>query len=239
VIPITDAVRTRTFPFVNIAIIIACTLVFFYEVSISAADLDRFFYDYAVVPSELYDWWKSPSSVGEPLTVFSAAFLHGGWLHLGGNMLFLWVFGDNVEDALGHIKYAGFYLIAAAVASATQVAFDTSSVVPVVGASGAIAGVLAGYLVLYPRATVGIVIPFLFFLGALPVPAFVLIIFWFLMQLFAGVAEIGNTATSSGIAVWAHIGGFLAGLAIMLLARPFIPRRSLSTVRTRGPIKLW
>jgi membrane associated rhomboid family serine protease len=154
-------------------------------------------------------------------------------------MLFLWVFGDNVEDALGHIKYAGFYLIAAAVASATQVAFDTSSVVPVVGTSGAIAGVLAGYLVLYPRATVGIVIPFLFFLGPLPVPAFVLIIFWFLMQLFTGVAEIGNTATSSGIAVWAHIGGFLAGLAIMLAARPFIPRRSLSTVRTRGPIKLW
>ena len=238
-IPVTDAVRARTFPFVNIAIIIASTLVFIYEVSISAAALDRFFFDYAVVPAELYDWWKSPSGVSEPLTVSSAAFLHGGWLHLGGNMLFLWVFGDNVEDALGHFRYAAFYLIAAAVASATQVAFDTDSIVPVVGASGAIAGVLAGYLVLYPRATVGIVIPFLFFLGALPVPAFVLIIFWFLMQLFTGFAEIGNTAASSGIAVWAHIGGFIAGLTIMLAARPFIPRRSLSQVRTRGQVKLW
>ena len=232
-IPVTDAVRARTFPFVNIAIIIACTLVFIYEVSISAASLDRFFNDYAVVPSQLYDWWKSPSGVGEPLTVFSAAFLHGGWLHLGGNMLFLWVFGDNVEDALGHFRYAAFYLVSAAGAAAAQVAFDTSSVVPMVGASGAIAGVLAGYLVLYPRVRVGIVIPFLFFLGALPVPAFVLIIFWFLMQLFTGVAEIGNTSASSGVAVWAHVGGFLTGLAIMLVARPFIPRRSLSQVRAR------
>jgi membrane associated rhomboid family serine protease len=239
VIPVTDAVRTRTFPYVNIAIIVACTLVFIYEVSISAADLDRFLNDYAVIPRDLYAWWQSPSGVNEPLTAFTAAFLHGGWLHLGGNMLFLWVFGDNVEDALGHVKYAAFYLVAAAVASATQVAFDTSSVVPVVGASGAIAGVLAGYLVLYPRAKVRVVIPVLFFLGAWPIPAFVLIIIWFLMQLFAGVAEIGNTAASSGIAVWAHIGGFLAGLAIMLVARPFIPRRSLSTMRTRGPVKMW
>jgi membrane associated rhomboid family serine protease len=154
-------------------------------------------------------------------------------------MIFLWVFGDNVEDALGHVKYGAFYLLAAAAAAATQVAFDTGSAIPLVGASGAIAGVLAAYLVLYPRATVGVVIPILFFLGAIPIPAFVLIIFWFLMQLFSGVAEIGNTSAASGVAVWAHVGGFLTGLVVVLLARPFIPRRSLSQVRTRGPVKLW
>lgn len=238
-IPVTDTVRAKTFPYVNISIIVACTLVFVYELTLSARDLDIFFADYAVVPAQLYDWWKSPSGLSEPVTVFTSAFLHGGWLHLGGNMLFLWVFGDNVEDALGHVRYALFYLFAAAVASATQVAFDTNSLVPVVGASGAIAGVLAGYLVLYPSARVGIVIPLLFFLGALPIPAWVLIAFWFGMQLFTGVASIGDTSASEGIAVWAHVGGFVAGLVVMLVARPFIPRRSLSRVSTRGPVRMW
>jgi membrane associated rhomboid family serine protease len=120
-----------------------------------------------------------------------------------------------------------------------QVAVDPHSTIPMVGASGAIAGVLGGYLVLYPRATVGVVIPLLFFLGAFPIPAFVLIIFWFLMQLFTGIAEIGSTSASSGVAVWAHVGGFAAGLAIVLVARPFIPRKSLSQVKTRGPVKMW
>jgi membrane associated rhomboid family serine protease len=239
VIPVTDEVRSRTFPFVNVSIIVLCVLVFVYELTLNASDLDAFFNDYAVVPRQLYDWWKSPDGMAEPLTVFTAAFLHGGWLHLGGNMLFLWVFGDNVEDALGHARYALFYLGAAAVASVTQVAIDKDSIVPVVGASGAIAGVLAGYLVLYPKARVGIVIPLLFFLGAIPIPAFVLIILWFGLQLFSGIASIGDTSASEGVAVWAHVGGFLAGLLIMLAARPFIPRRSLSRMPSRGRVRMW
>ena len=172
--------------------------------------------------------------------MFTAAFLHGGWLHLGGNMLFLWVFGDNVEDALGHVKYAAFYLVAAAGAAAAQVAFDTSSIVPMVGASGAIAGVLGGYLVLYPRARVGIVIPFLFFLGALPMPAFVLIIFWFLMQLFTGVAEIGNTSASSGrrrLGARRRLPDRPGDHARRSPVHP--ATRSLSQVRSAGPVKLW
>jgi membrane associated rhomboid family serine protease len=239
VIPVTDTVSARRFPFVNVSIIIACTLVFIYELTLNAFDLERFFNDYAVIPDHLYEWWRSPSGLRTPSTVITAAFLHGGWLHLGGNMIFLWVFGDNVEDALGHIQYAAFYLVAAAAAAAMQVAVDPHSTIPMVGASGAIAGVLGGYLVLYPRATVGVVIPLLFFLGAFPIPAFVLIIFWFLMQLFTGIAEIGSTSASSGVAVWAHVGGFAAGLAIVLVARPFIPRKSLSQVKTRGPVKMW
>lgn len=237
-IPVTDAIRSRTFPFVNIAIIVACILVFVYELSLSPVDLDAFFNDWAVQPNELYAWWKDPEGIGEPATVFTAAFLHGGWLHLGGNMLFLWVFGDNVEDALGHIPYALFYLASAAGAAIVEVAFDTNSVIPVVGASGAIAGVLAGYLVLYPKARVGIVIPLLFFLGAVPIPAFVLIGFWFALQLLTGVMTIGDTSVSQGVAVWAHVGGFVTGLVIMLCARPFIPRKALSTYK-RGPVSMW
>jgi membrane associated rhomboid family serine protease len=106
VIPVTDAIASRRFPFVNVAIIVTCILVFLYELSLSTPDLDRFFDDYAVVPRQLNGWWKSPEGADEPITVFTAAFLHGGWLHLGGNMLFLWVFGDNVEDALGPVMYA-------------------------------------------------------------------------------------------------------------------------------------
>jgi membrane associated rhomboid family serine protease len=164
----------------------------------------------------------------------TAAFLHGGWLHLAGNMVFLWVFGDNVEDALGHVQYAAFYVVSAIGAAFLQVAVDPHSTVPMLGASGAIAGVLAGYLILYPRATVGVLLlPFF----VLPIPAFALIAIWFALQLFTGVAEIGNTSASSGIAVWAHVGGFLTGLALMLIARPFIPARSLS--RKRGPVRMW
>src|SRR5207244_5921028 len=134
-------------------------------------------------------------------------FVHAGWLHLIGNMLYLWVFGDNVEDALGHAKYLLFYLIAAAGAVALQVAVGTNEVVPMVGASGAIAGVLGAYLVLYPSARVGTVIPPFFW--AIPVPAFVLIGLWFVMNVFSGVATLGNDtlAQQQGVAFFAHIGG--------------------------------
>jgi membrane associated rhomboid family serine protease len=146
-------------------------------------------------------------------------FVHGGWLHLIGNMLFLWVFGDNVEDALGHVRYLLFYLLAGAAAAALQVYVDQDSLVPMVGASGAIAGVLGAYLVLYPRATVAAVIPLLWFFGAFPVPAWVLIIFWFFLQLLNGVATLGAGDVTQGVAFWAHIGGFVAGFALVWLLR--------------------
>jgi membrane associated rhomboid family serine protease len=233
-IPVSDSVQTRRFPFVNITIILACIAVFIYELTLSAAALDDFFRDYAIVPGQLSDWTREPSGWEEPATVITAAFLHGGWLHLAGNLIFLWVFGDNVEDALGHVPYVVFYALCAAGAAALQVATDTSALIPVLGASGAIAGVLGAYLVLYPRAAVIVVIPFLFFLP-LPVPAFLLIGMWFILQLFAGVATIGSGQVSE-VAVWAHVGGFLTGLALMLLLRPFIPKRPLSR-RPAGGLK--
>src|SRR3970282_1768053 len=152
----------------------------------------------------------------EPSRVFASMFLHGGWLHLIGNMLFLWVFGDNVEDAMGHARYLLFYLLAGVGAAALQVFVDHDSLTPMVAASGAIAGVLGAYLVLYPRATVAVLIPWLWFFGAFPVPAAFLIVFWFLLQLLNGVASLGTaTGVTEGVAVWAHVGGFITGLVLV------------------------
>jgi membrane associated rhomboid family serine protease len=223
-IPVSDAVRSRTFPFVNIALILACIAVFIYELTLSDVRLQQLFIDHGAIPAEISDWAANPSGLREPATVFTSAFLHGGWLHLAGNMLFLWVFGDNVEDALGHIPYLLFYLLAAVAAVALEVFVQPNAVIPMVGASGAIAGVLGAYLVLYPRATVSVLVPIFFFIP-FPIPAFVLIGFWFLLQLFSGIASIGGGAVAEqSVAFWAHVGGFTAGFAILLALRPFIRR---------------
>ena len=217
--PVSDEPEARSVPFVNVAIIIACVLVFLYELNLSMSQVNRFFFDYGVVPRQLDRWLQHPSGLEEPATIITSAFVHGGFLHLGGNMLYLWVFGDNVEDALGHLLYALFYVAAAVGAVALQVAIDTNSVVPMVGASGAISGVMGGYFVLYPTARVNVL--FGFFL--LPVPAVFLIGFWFGLQLLSGVATFGTAqGASEGVAVWAHVGGFITGLAIVLALRPFI-----------------
>lgn len=218
-IPVSDEPKTRIFPFVNLAIIVACVLVFIYELTLSAADINRFFIDYGVVPNEINDWLKNPSGLEEPLTVITSAFVHGGFLHLGGNMLYLWVFGDNIEDALGHVLYVLFYVACAIGAVALQVAVDTNEIIPMVGASGAISGVMGGYFVLFPTARVDALFVFFIF----PVPAFVLIGFWIGLQLLTGIATIGAAeGASEGVAVWAHVGGFITGLVIVLAMRPFI-----------------
>ena len=230
-IPIGDSTRRRTTPYVNVGIIIACVLVFLYELSLSTIDVGRFFQDWGVVPVQLVDWLESPSVVEEPSTVVTSMFIHGGWLHLIGNMLFLWVFGDNVEDAMGHGRYLVFYLLAGLAATTLQVFIDQESLIPMVGASGAIAGVLGAYLVLYPRATVSVLIPWLWFFGVFPVPAAFLIVFWFLLQLLSGVASLGAAAgVTEGIAFWAHVGGFIAGVVLVGAFRRQKPRRRPPTV---------
>jgi membrane associated rhomboid family serine protease len=228
-IPVGDSTRRRITPYVNVGLIVASVLVFVYELSLDGVDVNRLFVDWGVIPFQLVDWLESPSGIEEPATVVTAMFIHGGWLHLIGNMLFLWVFGDNVEDAMGHGRYLLFYLLAGVGAVALQVFVDPDSHVPMVGASGAIAGVLGAYLVLYPRARVTVVIPWLWFFGAFPVPAAFLIVFWFLLQLLNGVAAIGTaTGVTQGIAFWAHVGGFLVGLALVWVFRR--PQRRPPTV---------
>ena len=233
-IPVRDSVRARTFPYVNIALIVANVAFFLYTLSLGQADINRFLRDWGVIPVQIIDWLEAPSggNIEEFFTPITSMFLHGGWFHLIGNMIFLWVFGDNVEDALGHLRYLIFYLLGGIGAVALQVFVDQDGVIPMVGASGAIAAVLGGYLVLYPRATIAVLIPLLWFLGTFPVPAMFLIGLWFFLQLFNGLASIGTAVgVTSGIAYWAHVGGFLAGL---LLIWTFRPKRRSIVVRYRG-----
>jgi membrane associated rhomboid family serine protease len=225
-IPVGDSIRSRTFPFVNLAIIIANFLVFFYELSLGN-EVNSFLVDWGVIPRIITDYFDHSGDYPYRVlfTPITAMFIHGGWFHILGNMLFLWVFGDNVEDAIGHVSYLFFYLLAGIAAATAQIWVDTGSGVPMVGASGAIAGVLGAYVVLYPRATVAAVIfPFVFW--ALPIPAFVLIGLWFFLQLLNGAASVGTAVgASEGVAWWAHIGGFLAGLLLVWAFRGEQPRR--------------
>jgi membrane associated rhomboid family serine protease len=226
-LPVADSVRSRTFPYVNLAIIIANFLVFFYELSLGN-EVNSFLRDWGAVPRFVTDYFDNSSDYPYRVlfTPITAMFIHGGWLHILGNMLFLWVFGDNVEDAIGHVSYLFFYLLAGIAAAAVQILVDTGSGVPMVGASGAIAGVLGAYVVLYPRATIAaIIFPFVFWV--LPIPAFVLIGLWFFLQLLYGAAAIGTAVgASEGVAWWAHIGGFLAGLLLVWAFRGRRPTRS-------------
>jgi len=149
-------------------------------------------------------------------------FLHGGWLHLIGNMWFLWIFGDNIEDRLGHLRYLVFYLVCGLGAGLAHTLFNLSSAIPTIGASGAVAGVLGGYLLLYPHARVLTLLPWFF---ALELPAYVVLALWFVIQLFSGTASLGaRDASAGGVAWWAHIGGFLLGLALVKLFAQKSPR---------------
>jgi len=151
------------------------------------------------------------------ITLVSSMFMHGGWIHLIGNMWFLWVFGDNVEDAMGPLRFILFYLLSGLVASAAQIATDTSSIIPMVGASGAIGGVMGAYALLYPRARVRTLVFLGFFITTLSIPAFFILAWWFVVQLVSGLPTLGQQG--GGVAFWAHIGGFLAGILLVTLFR--------------------
>jgi membrane associated rhomboid family serine protease len=213
-IPIRDANPTQRTPVVTISLIVVNVLIYLYEWTLSGseAQMMAFFDQWAIIPSQL-----TTNFAPEAITLLSAMFLHGSWLHLGGNMLYLWIFGDNIEDRMGKARYIIFYLLGGLVASAAQIIIDPNSVIPNVGASGAIAGVLGGYLILYPKARIlTLVIRFM-----TQVPAFVVLGFWFVLQLFQGVGSLGvmTDAQQGGVAFFAHIGGFVAG---MILVKPFL-----------------
>jgi membrane associated rhomboid family serine protease len=236
-IPYGDSLRSRSVPFVNYTIIAINVLVFLYEVSLSGSvvlvgnrpfdALDQWTLQWGTVACRISDTCpvgleRILGDAPNPwLTLFTATFIHAGWLHLIFNMLFLWIFGDNVEDAMGHLPYLVFYVLVGIIASLAQVASSPSSTVPGVGASGAIAGVMAAYLVLYPGATIHVIIPIIVIPWFTNLPAWVLMIFWFATQVFSGLAELGARATGGegGVAWWAHIGGFLAGLLLVWFFR--------------------
>jgi membrane associated rhomboid family serine protease len=220
--------RRRTFPIVNVLLILANIYVFVaYELMApSELALDRLVQAAGVIPSELLTGQDLPpfAPLGNVyLTLITSMFLHGSLLHLGGNMLYLWVFGDNVEDSIGHLPYLVYYLVCGVAAGLVHTLINASSAVPSIGASGAIAGVLAGYLLRFPHAQVRTLIflgPFIVFPR---ISAIILIVFWFVLQVFSGVASLGvQTEQTSGVAFWAHIGGFIAGLILINV----FPRRA-------------
>jgi membrane associated rhomboid family serine protease len=226
VIPLRDANPTRRTPVVTLAIIAACVVVFVYQLGQMAdggeAALARFVTDWGVVPAELVAALRSGELLSqEAATLITSQFLHGSIVHIGGNMLFLWIFGNNVEDTFGSLRFLAFYLIGGIVAALAQVAIDPGSTIPTIGASGAIAATLGAYLVLFPGARVTTAIFLVFFYQLIEVPAVVVLVFWFIIQLFSGIGSlgVGDAASTGGVAFFAHIGGFVFGAAVGLLVR--------------------
>jgi membrane associated rhomboid family serine protease len=208
-IPLRDVIPSRTKPGVTITLIALNLLVFLFQLSLSDRAHDAFLYAFGLVPAYF-----------SFATVFTSMFVHGGLAHLGGNLLFLWIFGDNVEDRLGHLRFVFFYLLCGVIAALSQLLLDPDSTVPMVGASGAIAGVMGAYLVLYPHSRVLMLFPFPLFLFELP--ALVFLGIWFLVQFLNGIGQLPvfqQDQISGGVAFWAHVAGFAAGVVLVVFMK--------------------
>lgn len=214
-IPLKDINPTKSFPFVNVVLISANVLVFFYQLTLSPHAAKAFILANATIPARLPSFLAghAPASVAL-FPLFSSMFLHGGLMHLLGNMLFLYIFGDNVEDAFGHIGYLFFYLLCGIGSGLIHVMFNWGSGIPALGASGAISGVMGAYAVMFPNHRI---LTF-FFIFLIPVPAILILGYWFVLQFVAGINGLGM-ATAGGVAWWAHIGGFLMGVVIAWVAK--------------------
>jgi membrane associated rhomboid family serine protease len=216
-IPLRDDNPSGTPQIVTIAFIVMCVLVFLWQLSFGPQGGQRIVYALGVVPASLLGQGQLPpelSLVSPWMTVFTSMFMHGGWMHLIGNMLYLWIFGDNVEDSMGHGRFVVFYLLCGIAAVLAQALPDPSSTIPMVGASGAISGVLGAYLLLYPHARVLVAIPLGFLLHTMRIPAGLVLVLWFGLQLFSSaMAQPGQ----GGVAFRAHIGGFVAGMILIPL----------------------
>jgi len=207
-IPLRDVIPSRTFPFVTIIIIVLNALAWMLELSLEPRGLERFLFAYGVVPADFH----AP-------TLVTSMFLHGSWSHILGNMWYLWIFGDNVEDRCGHGRFVAFYLMCGIAAALGQVVMNSSSALPTIGASGAIAGVMGAYFILYPQSRVLTLVP-IFWFEIIEVPAIVLLGFWFLMQLFnAGAVATATSGTGGGVAFAAHVAGFLVGVGGVFVFR--------------------
>jgi len=216
-IPLHDDNPTEITPFVTIALIVLCSLVFFYEASLPDQIAQAFVFQYGAIPAAIFghasDLADDGVTVPVTLTLLTSMFLHGGWMHLIGNMLYLWIFGNNIEDVMGHVKFVVFYVVCGFIAAMSHALTDPASSIPMVGASGAISGVLGAYLLLFPRAQVMVLIPLGFFTRAMYVPAGFVLGFWFVVQLLSGGMSMGQGG--GGVAFFAHIGGFVAGMALI------------------------
>ena len=206
--PLRDVIPSRTVPFITVTLITLNAIAWIVELSIPEQDLPVFLQIYGIVPADF-----------SPATLVTSMFLHGSWLHVIGNMWWLWIFGDNVEDRLGHGRFIGFYFFCGIAAATCQMLMDPDSTLPMIGASGAIAGVMGAYIVLYPHSRVLTLVPIFFFIQLIEVPALLLLGLWFMMQLFSAGAVAVTASTQGGVAFAAHAGGFVAGMLGLLLFR--------------------
>jgi membrane associated rhomboid family serine protease len=208
-IPLRDVIPSRTTPYVTVTIIVLNALAWFYEVAMPRRELAIFLQIYGVVPGAFI-----------PSTLLTSMFLHGGWSHVIGNMWYLWIFGDNVEDRLGHTRFLVFYLLCGFAAAFGQIVMEPESTLPMIGASGAIAGVMGAYFLLYPQSRVLTLIPLIIFWDIIELPAIMLLGFWFLMQLFsAGAIAVTASTGGGGVAFMAHVAGFITGMIAVLVLR--------------------
>jgi membrane associated rhomboid family serine protease len=206
-IPLRDTQPSYSPPIVTVILIVLNILVFLFQISLDPYERNYFIALYGIVPDRL-----------NYTSLLTSMFLHGGWLHLIGNMWFLWIYGDNVEDVLGHGKYALFYILCGLAAAITHVLLNYDSRIPTVGASGAIAGVMGAYLVKFPHSRIITLVPIFIFFTTVEVPAIFMLLYWFAIQIFSGVGSIGYSNVGKGGVAWfAHIGGFLAGMALVYL----------------------
>lgn len=229
-IPLRDTTKSHSFPFINITLITINILIFLYEQSLGD-NLYEFIYQYGLIPTVLFS--KSDLTLTDRLLPFlSSMFLHAGWMHIIGNMLFLYIFGDNVEDRMGHLKYLAFYILTGFIAAFFQIATNLSSQIPMVGASGAISGVLGAYLLFFPKSKILTLVFLVIFVQLIRLPAVVFILFWFAIQLLSGIGSLSLSDSMGGVAFWAHIGGFIGGV---IIAKSFQKKgyKLLSSIKTK------
>jgi membrane associated rhomboid family serine protease len=215
-LPLYDDNPIRRVPIVTYLLIGSCVAIFLWQLG---QDADDVAYSYGMIPAALFGTKDLPPDLAviPPwATIFTSMFLHAGWLHLGGNMLFLWIFGNNIEDVLGPVRYLLLYLLSGVAAAMGQALADPSSAVPMIGASGAIAGVLGAYLLLYPNANVHVLVLIIIILRIITVPAWIMLSLWFAAQLVSGLFS----SSGAGVAFWAHVGGFVTGMVLLLVMRP-------------------
>ncbi|MBI4443087.1 MAG: rhomboid family intramembrane serine protease [Acidobacteria bacterium] len=226
-IPLRDNVARTTWPWVMASLIVVNCAVFFWELSFAPQQRGLVIGTYALIPARTVGFWAGlPVTASAAfLPLFTSMFLHGGWMHLIGNMWFLWIFGDNVEDRVGHLRFLALYVCGGLAGALTHILSSSQSTVPTVGASGAIAAVMGAYLITFPRARVLTLVPIFFFLTTVEIPAIFILLYWLLLQFLSGAASLG-LMDQGGVAWFAHIGGFLAGVPLMLLLRRRSGRRS-------------
>ncbi len=231
-IPLNDHIRRQTFWFATLALIAVNTAVFIFELSLGS-QLNQLVFIFGLVPAR----YSTPHGIvitslaSFMVPVFASMFIHGGWLHLIGNMLFLFVFGRSVEDRYGHAMFLGIYFLSGLGAAITHIAFNAGSRIPTIGASGAIAGILGAYLISFPTARITTLIPLFFFFWTVQLPALLVLLYWFLIQFIAGFQMLAiESATHGGVAWWAHVGGFLLGIILAVI---------LPTRRRPQPISPW